>query len=221
MNDKERQPAADDVQSGESAAPDEAGVEEQALAPCEPDVPAEVAAEEEAAEESESELKDQLLRALAETENVRRRARKEVEDASRYGIANFARDMLSVSDNMARALASISDEAREESESVKAIAEGVEMTAREMASALERHGIRQVNPLGEKFDYNLHQAMFEAPGTGQPDGTIVEVVQAGYVIGDRLLRPAMVGVAKGGGESGENGAGGEAQDVGAKVDTSA
>ena len=143
-----------------------------------------------------AELKDQLLRALAETENVRRRAKKDVADAGRYGIANFARDMLSVSDNMTRALDSTPDGAREESDIVKALVEGVEMTAREMASALERHGIKQVNPLGEKFDYNLHQAMFEAPATGQPDGTIVEVVQVGFMIGDRLLRPAMVGVAK-------------------------
>ncbi|MDP7342106.1 MAG: nucleotide exchange factor GrpE [Alphaproteobacteria bacterium] len=177
-----------------------------------------------------AELKDQLLRALAETENVRRRARKDVTDASRYGIANFARDMLSVSDNMARALDSIPEEAREDSEIVKALVEGVEMTAREMAGALQRHGIEQVSPLGEKFDYNLHQAMFEAPASGQPDGTIIEVVQAGYVIGERLLRPAMVGVAKAAeaaadddadDDAGENGGGEEAANLGAKLDTSA
>ena len=161
---------------------------------------------------------------------MRRRARKDVADANRYGIANFARDMLSVSDNMARALGSIPDEAREESEIVKALVEGVEMTAREMASALQRHGIEQVSPLGEKFDYNLHQAMFEAPASGQPDGTIIEVVQAGYVIGERLLRPAMVGVAKAAeaaadddadDDAGENGGGEEAANLGAKLDTSA
>ncbi len=205
MNDKERQSGSGE-QAGEPSDPSdpsETGGEDNALAPCEP---AEQDESETEAEESEADvgdsaaqLKDQLLRALAETENVRRRARKDVTDANRYGIANFARDMLSVSDNMARALDSIPDDAREESEIVKAIAEGVEMTAREMTSALERHGVRQVNPLGEKFDYNLHQAMFEAKDSGQPDGTIVEVVQAGYMIGDRLLRPAMVGVAKGGG----------------------
>lgn len=177
-------------------------------------------------EEGIAELKDQLLRALAETENVRRRAKKDVTDANRYGIANFARDMLSVSDNMARALDSIPSEARDDSEIVKALAEGVEMTAREMASALERHGIRQVNPLGEKFDYNLHQAMFEAPASGQPDGTIIEVVQAGYMIGERLLRPAMVGVAKDAGtpegdESDENGGAEAAANLGAKLDTKA
>jgi molecular chaperone GrpE len=169
-----------------------------------------------------AELKDQLLRALAETENVRRRAKKDVADAGRYGIANFARDMLSVSDNMTRALDSTPDGAREESDIVKALVEGVEMTAREMASALERHGIKQVNPLGEKFDYNLHQAMFEAPATGQPDGTIVEVVQVGFMIGDRLLRPAMVGVAKAARPPAEkDGDGEEAENIGARLDTNA
>jgi len=169
-----------------------------------------------------AELKDQLLRALAETENVRRRAKKDIADAGRYGIANFARDMLSVSDNMTRALDSTPDGAREESDIVKALVEGVEMTAREMASALERHGIKQVNPLGEKFDYNLHQAMFEAPATGQPDGTIVEVVQVGFMIGDRLLRPAMVGVAKAARPPAEkDGDGEEAENLGARLDTNA
>jgi molecular chaperone GrpE len=169
-----------------------------------------------------AELKDQLLRALAETENVRRRAKKDVADAGRYGIANFARDMLSVSDNMTRALDSTPDGASEESDIVQALVEGVEMTAREMASALERHGIKQVNPLGEKFDYNLHQAMFEAPATGQPDGTIVEVVQVGFMIGDRLLRPAMVGVAKAARPPAEkDGDGEEAENIGARLDTNA
>ena len=182
--------------------------------------------DEETPDEDLADLKDQLLRTLAETENVRRRARKDIADAGRYGIADFARDMLSVSDNMARALDSIPSEARTESDIVKALVEGVEMTAREMAGALERHGIKQVNPLGEKFDYNLHQAMFEAPATGQPDGTIIEVVQAGYVIGDRLLRPAMVGVAKAAPPPKEQegeaaGDASEADNLGATLDTSA
>jgi len=228
MMDKERQSGGE--QAGESSEPIEIGGEEEALAPCEPAEQDDGESEEyEAdADESAAQLKDQLLRALAETENVRRRARKDVTDANRYGIANFARDMLSVSDNMARALDSIPENAREESEIVKAIAEGVEMTAREMASALERHGIRQVNPLGEKFDYNLHQAMFEAKDSGEPDGTIVNVVQAGYMIGERLLRPAMVGVAKaaaapndGADDAGENGADDTEANLGAKLDTTA
>ncbi len=236
MIEKERQPGGGE-ETGDSGEPVEIGNEESAEELPEAAEAAEGAtgedegalAEGEAdgdAGEDVAELKDQLLRALAETENVRRRARKEVADASRYGIANFARDMLSVSDNMARALESVPGEAGEDSETLKALVEGVEMTAREMASALERHGIEQVNPLGEKFDYNLHQAMFEAPATGQPDGTIVEVVQAGYMIGERLLRPAMVGVAKGAGatveDDGEdNGSGEEAANIGAKLDTSA
>ncbi|SVC43463.1 uncharacterized protein METZ01_LOCUS296317 [marine metagenome] len=232
MIDKEQQFGGE--QAGESTEPVETGVEDQVLAPCEPTEEDETETDESEADAGDSvaQLKDQLLRALAETENVRRRARKDITDASRYGIANFARDMLSVSDNMARALDSIPDDAREESDIVNAIAEGVEMTAREMASALERHGIQQVSPLGEKFDYNLHQAMFEAKDSGQPDGTIVDVVQAGYMIGERLLRPAMVGVAKGGGiapsndaddggEEGENGAGEAQTNLGAKLDTTA
>ena len=232
MIDKEQQSGGE--QAGESSEPVEIGVEDQALAPCAPAEQDETETDESEADagDSVSQLKDQLLRALAETENVRRRARKDVTDASRYGIANFARDMLSVSDNMARALDSIPDDAREESDIVKAIAEGVEMTAREMASALERHGIQQVSPLGEKFDYNLHQAMFEAKDSGQPDGTIVNVVHAGYRIGERLLRPALGGVAKGGGaapsndadgggEDGENGAGEAQANLGAKADTTA
>ena len=147
-------------------------------------------------DQSASDLKDQLLRALAEVENVRRRAKKDVADAGRYGIANFARDMLAVSDNMARALESIPDKAQEDNATVKALVEGVEMTAREMSSALERHGVKQVNPMGMKFDYNMHQAMFEKPDSTEPDGTIIEVIQVGYMIGERLLRPAMVGVSK-------------------------
>jgi molecular chaperone GrpE len=123
---------------------------------------------------------------------------------------------------MTRALDSTPDGASEESDIVQALVEGVEMTAREMASALERHGIKQVNPLGEKFDYNLHQAMFEAPATGQPDGTIVEVVQVGFMIGDRLLRPAMVGVAKAARPPAEkDGDGEEAENIGARLDTNA
>ena len=225
MNDKERQPVAGEEEKIEAATPAESGTEENVVAPCETDTPTEEPEAEESSVEDLEELKDQVLRAMAETENVRRRAKKEISDAGRYGITNFARDMLSVSDNMARALESIPNGAREESEIFKALVEGVELTAREMASALERHGITQVNPLGEKFDYNLHQAMFEAPGTGQPDGTIVEVIQVGYVIGDRLLRPAMVGVVKGGGEAAENGGSDGADDdennIEGKADTKA
>ena len=230
MNDNERERAGAEEETGDSGdleeiQDDDTALEIPELAPDDAEMEEEAEEEEDDGDDA-AELKNQLLRALAETENVRRRAKKDVSDAGRYGIANFARDMLSVSDNMARALDSIPSEAREESDIVKALVEGLEMTAREMATALERHGIKQVNPLGEKFDYNLHQAMFEAPATGQPDGTIIEVVQAGYVIGDRLLRPAMVGVAKAAPPPKEQegeaaGDASEADNLGATLDTSA
>ncbi len=141
------------------------------------------------------ETKDRLLRAVAETENLRRRAVREREDAGKYAISGFARDLLSVVDNMRRALDSLTDELRAD-ESLAGLIAGVELTERELLAALERHGIRRIEPLGEKFDHNFHQAMFHAEVSDQPDGTVVEVIQAGYVIADRLLRPAMVGVAK-------------------------
>ena len=143
-------------------------------------------------------LKDQLLRALADAENARRRAKKDVEDARAYAISRFAQDLLGVGDNLGRALDSIPAERRESDEAVKAIADGIEMTAREFETVLGRHGITRIDPLGETFDYNLHQALFETDQTDQPDGTVVQVLQTGYRIGDRLLREAMVGVAKGG-----------------------
>ena len=132
---------------------------------------------------------------MAETENLRRRAMREREDAGKYAISGFARDMLSVIDNLRRALDSLPDDHRQD-ESLAGLISGVEMTERELIAAFERNGIKRIEPLGEKFDHNFHQAMFYAEGTDQPEGTIVEVVQAGYVIADRLLRPAMVGVAK-------------------------
>ena len=144
----------------------------------------------------EEELRDQLLRALADNENIRRRAKKDVQEASQFAITNFARDLLSVADNMNRALTSIPSEALEENEALVAIVNGVEMTARELESTLEKYKIKKINPLGERFDYNFHQAMFETKDSNQEDGTIVEVLQPGYILGERLLRPAMVGVAR-------------------------
>ena len=171
------------------APPDDDTAEETAEA-AEPD--------EDEADGGDEALKDQLLRALADAENARRRARKDVEDARAYAISRFAQDLLGVGDNLARALDSIPAERREGDEAVKAIAEGIEMTAREFETVLGRHGITKIDPLGEKFDYNLHQALFETDQTDQPDGTVVQVLQTGYRIGERLLREAMVGVAKGG-----------------------
>ena len=139
--------------------------------------------------------KDRLLRAMAETENLRRRAVREREDAGKYAISGFARDMLSAVDNLRRALDSLSEENRAD-ESFSSLVSGVEITERELLSAFERHGIRRIEPRGEKFDHNFHQAIFHVETEDQPAGTIVEVVQPGYVIADRLLRPAMVGVAK-------------------------
>ena len=145
------------------------------------------------------ELKDRALRVAAEMENLRRRTARDVHDARAYAIANFARDMLSVSDNLRRALDAVPEEAKVSGEAgFKALFEGVDITERAMLSALERHGVKKLNPEGEKFDPNFHQAMFEVPNADVPANTVVQVVQPGYSIGDRVLRPAMVGVAKGG-----------------------
>ena len=141
-------------------------------------------------------LKDQLLRALAETENTRRRAERDREEAAKYGVAGFARDMLNVADNLARAIEAVPAEAREEDARLQSLSEGVEMTMRELATALERHGIKRIDPTGEPFDHNFHQAMFEVDDAEQTPGTVATVLQPGYVIHDRLLRPAMVGVVK-------------------------
>ena len=147
-------------------------------------------------EDQVRDLKDQLLRALAESENTRRRAQREKEDTAKYAITNFARDVLSVSDNLARALDAVPQETRASSDAMEALYQGVELTQRELQTAMERHGIKQLEPLDEKFDHNLHQAMFEIESADSEPGTVVQVVQAGYVIGERLLRPAMVAVAK-------------------------
>jgi molecular chaperone GrpE len=144
-----------------------------------------------------AEQKDRLLRALAETENTRRRAQREREDASKYAVAGFAKDLLSSADNLRRALQSL-PEAEVKDDRTRSLLEGVAATERELLGVFERHGIKRLDPMGEPFDHNFHQAIFEAERPDQPSGTIVEVLQPGYVLHDRLLRPAMVGVAKGG-----------------------
>lgn len=145
------------------------------------------------------ELKDRALRVAAEMENLRRRTARDVHDARTYAVANFARDMLSVSDNLRRALDAIPTEAKASGDAgFKALIEGVDLTERAMLAALERHGVKKLAPEGEKFDPNFHQAMFEVPNPDLPAGTVVQVVQPGYSIGERVLRPAMVGVSKGG-----------------------
>ncbi|MAR79403.1 MAG: nucleotide exchange factor GrpE [Rhodospirillaceae bacterium] len=144
-----------------------------------------------------SDLKDQLLRSMAEVENIRKRSRKELEDTNKYAITGFARDILSISDNLRRALESIdNDEGKDKSESFKNLIEGVELTERELLSVFNRYGISQINPIGERFDVKFHQAMYEEETNDKEAGTIIQVMQSGYVIQDRLLRPAMVGVAK-------------------------
>lgn len=144
-------------------------------------------------------LKDQVLRTLAEMENLRRRTEREVQDASRYAVTAFARDVLSVGDNLGRALEAVSTDAREKGgEALAALLSGVEMTEREFVATLGKHGVRRIDPAGERFDPNLHQAMFEVPDPTVASGTVMKVLQPGYVIGDRVLRPALVGVAKGG-----------------------
>ena len=150
--------------------------------------------------ELEAELaqtKEALLRAHAEMENLRKRSARELEDARRYAITGFARDLLEVSDNLARAVALIPPEIREKEEWASNLATGVEMTEKALLSVLVKHEIRRIEPeKGEKFDHQRHQAMFEVPTDAQPPGTIAEIMAIGYAIGDRLLRPAMVGVAK-------------------------
>ncbi|WP_099865830.1 nucleotide exchange factor GrpE [Pararhizobium haloflavum] len=146
-----------------------------------------------------ADLKDKYLRLAAEMDNLRRRTARDVKDAKSYAIANFARDMLAVSDNLRRALDAIPDEQRQSDDAgFNSLVEGVEMTERAMLSAMERHGVRKQEPEGQKFDPNFHQAMFEVPNTDVANNTVVQVVQDGYVIGERVLRPAMVGVSKGG-----------------------
>ena len=146
-------------------------------------------------EEEVADLKDRLLRAAAETENIRKRSSKDVEDARKFATRQFSGDVLAVADNLARALEYVTDEVPADDGS-KGLVEGVEMTLKEFASILERHGIRPVEAMGAPFDPNLHQAMFEVESADVAAGHVMQVMRVGYTIHDRLLRPAMVGVAK-------------------------
>lgn len=156
-----------------------------------------LAAENSRQEEEIANLKDQILRGAAEMENLRRRTQKDVADARAFSISSFARDMLGVSDNLRRALDHV-DDAHKEQPGIKTLIEGVEMTERELLNNLEKNGVKKLDPKGEKFDANFHQAMFEVENTEVPNKTVMEVVQVGFIIGERVLRPAMVGVSKGG-----------------------
>jgi molecular chaperone GrpE len=158
-----------------------------------------VAALVEALSKESAEYKDKLLRTLAEMENLRRRTDREIADTRLYGISAFARDVIAVADNMQRALGALDADLREKADAgTKALLDGVELTERELLKVLEKHGVKKFDPLGEKFDPNLHQAMYEIPDPSQPAGTVAQVVQPGYMIGERVLRPALVAVAKGG-----------------------
>jgi molecular chaperone GrpE len=144
-------------------------------------------------------LKDKVLRALAEMENQRRRSEREVADAKTYGVTAFALDMLTFADNLRRAVESLPPGAREQAEAAtKTLIEGVELTERDFLLRLGKYGVKRLEPLGTRFDPNLHEALFEVPDETAPNATVVQVVEDGYTIGDRVLRPAKVGVSRGG-----------------------
>jgi len=146
-----------------------------------------------------ADLKDKVLRTMAEMENVRRRTEREIADAKIYGITSFARDMLIFADNLSRALESLPADAREKAEPApKSFIEGIELTQKDFLSRLVRHGIKKLEPQGSKFDPNMHEALFEIPDESVPSGTVLQVVEAGYAIGERVLRPAKVGISRGG-----------------------
>jgi molecular chaperone GrpE len=162
-----------------------------------PDDPEEGSSEALAREAAEA--RDKMLRTLAEMENLRKRTTREVADARTYAISGFARDVLDIADNLQRALDAVPAEAKAAADpGLKALIEGVELTERSLHNALEKNGVRKFDPAGEKFDPNVHQAMYEVPDPSVPAGTIAQVIQSGYMIGERVLRPALVGVAKGG-----------------------
>lgn len=181
---------ADAAAEGEAADATAEGAEQEAAN----------APEEESVEDKLAAANDQLLRALAELENTRRRAERDRGDALKYGAMSFARDIVGVADNLARALKAIedTDDAAKADlpEAVQALLEGVDATQRDLMAVLARHKVTPVAPMGDKFDPNLHEAMFEAPGTGQEAGTIIDVIETGFMMEDRLLRPAKVGIAK-------------------------
>ncbi len=199
-NNNANAPKGDEEAVQDSAAETDEFAEALAEALCAPE-PVEAAEPDplEILSDENAELKDKVLRLAADMENLRRRADREKAEATLYAASNFARDMLGVSDNMDRALEAVTPEQREAADAVtRNLLQGVEMVQRELLNTFERHGIKRINPLDERFDPNLHQAMFEVPDETRQSGTIVQVVQPGFVIGERVLRPAMVGVAKGG-----------------------
>jgi molecular chaperone GrpE len=208
MSNGEQDPKREEAEAAQAAQADEAAesaeIEDTAVAAAEENAKAEPVEEEDEAtraarlETEVVELHDQLLRALAEAENQRRRSQREREEAVRYAAAPMLRDLLAVADNLQRALESVPGEVADENGALKILLEGVQLTARELQTVFERHGIVKLDPMGERLDPHRHEAMFEVPDPAQPSGTIVQVLQPGYLLHDRLLRPARVGVAKGG-----------------------
>jgi molecular chaperone GrpE len=192
------------VAEADNAAPEEDFRGEETAAKQAEEAPAETVQRDafaviEALNAENSKLKDQVLRILAEMQNLGRRTEREVSNAKTYGVASFARDMLTVVDNLARALEHLPAEAHAVADpQIQPVIEGVELTARDLEAALGRHGVKRLDPGGQKFDPNFHQAIFEIPDEALPAGTVSQVVQSGWTIGDRVLRPAMVGVSKGG-----------------------
>jgi molecular chaperone GrpE len=162
------------------------------------DAVAEVGADLNALLAENADMRDRLLRTMADMENLRRRTEREKSDTARYAISNFARDVLTVGDNLKRTIEHVPADAAAQDPALKSFLEGVEITERELLNVLERHGVTRIEPLGQRFDPNCQQAMYEVQNAEVPDGTVVDVMQAGYIIGDRCLRPALVAVAKGG-----------------------
>ena len=183
-----KMPPEPEPAAAEAAA--ETGTEQPAEQAAEP--PAEI----ERLREEAAAMKDQLLRALAEAENTRRRAERDRQDMAKYAITDFARDLLSTADNLRRALDAVPADAVGQDSVLTNLNDGVAATEREMLNAFEKFGVKKIESLDEKFDPNFHQAMFEVPDSGKPAGIVVQVIQEGYMIQDRLLRPALVGIAK-------------------------
>ncbi len=197
MNDETSKPE-DDKAAATAAATEAQGAEDTATPEADAQDPLEALRAENA------ELRDKLLRTVAEMENLRKRTEREIADTRSYAISGFARDMLTATDSLSRALTILPAETRNSSDpTTKSLIEGIEMTEREMQRLLAKHGVKPIEAEGQKFDPHKHQAMFEVPDPTRPEGTVVQVVQAGFAIGDRVLRPAMVGVAKGGGATGQ------------------
>lgn len=189
MPDDNSDPRETGEDQANSAAPDTAGPAEESPNP---------AADLDSLLAENADMRDRLLRTMADMENLRRRTEREKEDTARYAISNFARDVLTMGDNLRRVIDHVPADAAAGDPALKSLLEGVELTERELLNMLEKHGVTKLEPLGQRFDPNQQQAMYEVPSKDVPDGTVVEVMQAGYTIGDRVLRPALVAVSKGG-----------------------